>query len=157
MTDSIALLPAVSLLAKYAAKELSPIEVTGAALDRIERYNGRFNAFCLIDADRALAAAAESEQRYMRGEAKGLLDGVPASIKDLVLTEGWPTGWGSKAAMRMPPPDVDAPCVARLREHGARIAWLTRGKSLRRFLMSRFKPPGNRFPELDVIDEKTAA
>lgn len=119
MTDSIALLPAVTLLAKYAAKELSPIEVTGAALDRIERYNGRFNAFCLIDADRALAAAAESEQRYMRGEAKGLLDGVPASIKDLVLTEGWPTGWGSKAAMRMPPPDVDAPCVARLREHGA--------------------------------------
>ncbi len=42
-------------------------------------------------------------------------------------------------------------------EHGARIAWLTRGKSLRRFLMSRFKPPGNRFPELDVIEEKPAA
>jgi short-subunit dehydrogenase len=42
-------------------------------------------------------------------------------------------------------------------EHGARIAWLTRGKSLKRFLMSRFKPPGNRFPELDEVDEKAAA
>ena len=119
MTESIALLPAVSLIAKFAAKELSPVEVTRAALDRIERYNGSHNAFCLVDAERALAAANESERRWMRGEPKGLLDGVPASIKDLVLTEGWPTGWGSKATLRIPPPDVDAPCVARLREHGA--------------------------------------
>ena len=119
MTESIALLPAVSLLAMFAAKEISPVEVTRAVLDRIERYNGRFNAFCLVDGERALAAAAESERRWMRGEPKGLLDGVPASIKDLVLTEGWPTGWGSKATLRIPPPDVDAPSVARLREHGA--------------------------------------
>lgn len=42
-------------------------------------------------------------------------------------------------------------------EHGARIAWLTRGKSIKRFIMSRFKPPGNRFPELDVVDEQQAA
>ena len=41
--------------------------------------------------------------------------------------------------------------------HGARIAWLTRGKAARRFLMSRFKSPGNRFPELDEVDEKVAA
>ena len=119
MTESIALLPAVSLLAKFAAKELSPVEVTGAVLDCIERYNGSFNAFCLVDAERALAAAAESERRWMRGEPKGLLDGVPASIKDLVLTEDWPTGWGSRATMQTPPADVDAPSVARLREHGA--------------------------------------
>lgn len=42
-------------------------------------------------------------------------------------------------------------------EHGARIAWLTRGKSIKRFIMSRFKPPGNRFPELDIVDEQKAA
>lgn len=42
-------------------------------------------------------------------------------------------------------------------EHGARIAWLTRGKSIKRFIMSRFKPPGNRFPELDIVDEQQAA
>lgn len=42
-------------------------------------------------------------------------------------------------------------------EHGARIAWLTRSKSLKRFIMSRFKPPGNRFPELDIVDEQQAA
>lgn len=42
-------------------------------------------------------------------------------------------------------------------KHGARIAWLTRGKTIRRFIASRFKPPGNRFPELDEVDEKVAA
>ncbi len=42
-------------------------------------------------------------------------------------------------------------------KHGARIAWLTRGKAARRFLMSRFKNPGNRFPELDDVDEQVAA
>ena len=119
MTESITLLPAVTLLAKFAAKELSPVEVTRAALDRIERLNGRYNAFCLVDAEQAMVAATESERRWMRGEPKGLLDGVPGSIKDLVLTKDWPTGWGSKAILRIPPPDVDAPCVARLREHGA--------------------------------------
>ncbi len=43
------------------------------------------------------------------------------------------------------------------KEHGARIAWLTRKKSLWRFLKSRFSPPSNRFPELDAVDEKVAA
>ena len=42
-------------------------------------------------------------------------------------------------------------------KHGGRIAWLTRGKTIRRFIASRFKPPGNRFPELDEVDEKVAA
>ena len=42
-------------------------------------------------------------------------------------------------------------------EHGARIAWLTRRKTIGRFIKSRFKSPGNRFPELDIVDEQKAA
>ncbi|MCS6855984.1 MAG: amidase family protein, partial [Elioraea sp.] len=77
------------------------------------------NAFCLVAWRTALAAARESERRWMKGEPQGLLDGVPVSIKDLVLTRGWPTLRGSKTIDPKGPWKDDAPCVARLREHGA--------------------------------------
>ena len=60
-------------------------------LERIEKVNPAINAFCLVDADAALASARESEARWQRGEPIGPLDGVPTSIKDLILTRGWPT------------------------------------------------------------------
>ncbi|MGZ4708027.1 MAG: amidase family protein, partial [Acidimicrobiales bacterium] len=59
------------------------------------------------------------EARWMRGEPKGLLDGVPVSIKDLLLTKGWPTLRGSKTVDAKGPWNDDAPAAARLREHGA--------------------------------------
>jgi aspartyl-tRNA(Asn)/glutamyl-tRNA(Gln) amidotransferase subunit A len=118
MSD-VAFLPATELLKLYRARELSPVEATEAALRQIELYNPRVNAFCLVDAEQALAQARESEERYRTGELRGRLDGVPASIKDVFLTWGWPTLRGS----RIVDPDQewyeDAPVVARLREHGA--------------------------------------
>ncbi len=110
---------AVSLLERFAAGTLSPVEAVGQALDRIERHNDTVNAYCLLDAEGALAAARESEARWMKGEPLGQLDGVPVSIKDLIPVEGWPTGMGSRTTSRETPADFDAPCVARLREHGA--------------------------------------
>ena len=86
---------------------------------RIERFDPAVNAFCLVDAERALAAARASEARWQRGAPLGLLDGVPATIKDLILTRGWPTLRGSRAIARDQPWDEDAPATARLREHGA--------------------------------------
>ena len=53
------------------------------------------------------------------GQPKGLLDGVPVSIKDIVLTKGWPTLRGSKTIDPKGPWNDDAPATARLREHGA--------------------------------------
>src|SRR3989442_732753 len=50
---------------------------------------------------------------------KGLVDGVPTTIKDIVLTKGWPTLRGSLLSKRDQPWNEDAPAVARLREHGA--------------------------------------
>ena len=119
MDSEIADLTASALLAHYAGKTLSPVEAVRAVLARIERYNPAVNAFCLVDEPRAMAAARASEARWMRGEPQGLVDGVPASIKDLILTRGWPTLRGSLTISPDQPWEEDAPCVARLREHGA--------------------------------------
>lgn len=110
---------ATELMHGYATRTVSPVEATKAALARIEALNGKLNAYCLIDAEGALAAARESEARWAKGKPKGLVDGVPTSIKDLSLTKGWPTMRGSKAVDPKGPWDIDAPFVARLREHGA--------------------------------------
>jgi len=109
---------ATELLALYRSGQASPTEATEAALARIERLNPTLNAYCLIDADSALAAAAASTRRWQRGEPTGELDGVPASIKDLILTRGWPTLRGSRTVDARQAWDVDAPATARLREAG---------------------------------------
>ncbi|MGH6931487.1 MAG: amidase [Dongiaceae bacterium] len=119
MSRDLALMSATELLANYRAKKLSPVESTKAALARIAALNGELNAYCLIDEESALASARLSEARWHRGEPIGRVDGVPASIKDLVLTRGWPTLRGSKAVACDQAWDGDAPVVARLREHGA--------------------------------------
>ena len=111
------------LLALYRSGQASPVEATQAVLARIERVNPRINAFCLVDADRALASARASEARWQAhratGAAVGALEGVPTSIKDLILTQGWPTLRGSRTIDPRQAWDVDAPATARLREAGA--------------------------------------
>jgi aspartyl-tRNA(Asn)/glutamyl-tRNA(Gln) amidotransferase subunit A len=119
MADDPAALGATELLRRYRRKELSPVEATRAVLDRIERFDPAVNAFCLVDPDQALQAARASEARWQRGEPCGLVDGVPATIKDLVLTRGWPTLRGSRAIPAEQAWDEDAPATARLREQGA--------------------------------------
>ena len=114
-----AILSAATLLRLYRRRELSPVEVTRACLARIARWNDRVHAFCHVDEVGALAAAEASEQRWLRGEPLGLLDGVPATIKDLVLTRGWTARRGSHATEGHPPAAADAPATARLREEGA--------------------------------------
>jgi aspartyl-tRNA(Asn)/glutamyl-tRNA(Gln) amidotransferase subunit A len=117
MTDP-ADLQAVELLAAYRDRTLSPVEATGAVLARIARLDPQVNAFCLVDEAAALSAARASEERWARGEPCGALDGVPVSIKDLLLTRGWPTLRGSHSIDAAGPWDVDAPAVARVREQG---------------------------------------
>ncbi len=117
--DDLAYTPASELAAAYRAGGFSPVEATEAALARIEAYNGRLNAFYLVDSDGALAAARESEARWQAGEPEGPIDGVPVSIKDHILTKGWPSPKGSRSTDPDQPWDEDAPAVARLREAGA--------------------------------------
>ena len=110
---------ATELLALYRTKACSPVEATQAVLARISSLNARLNAFRLVDPERALAAARESEERWRRGEPRGLVDGVPTSVKDVLLTIGWSTRLGSTLTSEAGPWEVDAPPVARMREHGA--------------------------------------
>ncbi|MSQ89033.1 MAG: amidase [Betaproteobacteria bacterium] len=119
MKNDLCSLSATQLLALYRSKKLSPVEVTRATLERIERLNPILNAFCFLDARFSLQQAKQSEKRWARGRPQGLLDGVPVSIKDLLLTKGWPTLRGSKTIDPQGPWHDDAPVVARLREHGA--------------------------------------
>ncbi len=110
---------ATELLALYRARAASPVEATREVLARIDRLNPQLKAYCLVDAESALRSAAQSEARWQRGAPIGLLDGVPTSIKDLILTAGWPTRRGSRSVDPDQPWEVDAPATARLREAGA--------------------------------------
>ncbi len=114
---------ATELLQLYKSGQASPVEATAAVLARIERLNPQLNAFCLVAHESALQAARDSEARWQRfrknGESRGELEGVPVSIKDLILTRGMPTLRGSHTVDTNQPWEVDAPVTARLREAGA--------------------------------------
>jgi len=114
----LASLTATDLVRLYRRREVSPVDAVRDALARIERFEPLINAFILVDKNRALAEARESEQRWRKGEPKGLVDGIPATVKDNIWAKGWPTRKGSAITDENPAPE-DAPAVARLREHGA--------------------------------------
>lgn len=119
MQNDLAFLTAIELIALYRGHKLSPVEATEAALAAIARHNPALNAYCHVDRDNALAQARASEARWHRNEPCGLVDGVPVSIKDLVLTNGLPTRRGSRLVDPDQPWTEDAPSSARLRAHGA--------------------------------------
>jgi aspartyl-tRNA(Asn)/glutamyl-tRNA(Gln) amidotransferase subunit A len=115
----LTLLSAQALGAGYARRAFSPVEVAAVCLAKIERLNPVYNAFCLVDAEAALAQARNSEARWLAGTQIGPIDGVPTSIKDLIWAKGWPTLRGSKLLAGTPAADADAPSVERLRAAGA--------------------------------------
>src|SRR5262249_19757345 len=87
--------PATELANQIRTKALSPVELTRAVLERIERVNPVVNAFCTLAADIALAQAREAERAVTSGSPLGSLHGVPYSIKDLNFTKGVRTMGGS--------------------------------------------------------------
>jgi Asp-tRNA(Asn)/Glu-tRNA(Gln) amidotransferase A subunit family amidase len=104
----------------YAARTLSPVDVTRDALRRIEILNPVLNAFYLVDPDGALEQARLSEQRWHAGAPLGPMDGVPTSVKDALASVGWPSYRGSLAhSVETGSWTTDAPAIARLREGGA--------------------------------------
>lgn len=117
MSD-ITTLSTTELVAAYAAGTLSPVEAARAALDRIEALDGRINAFCHLDPERTLAQAEASEARWAAGEPCGLIDGVPVSVKDLMLVEGWPTRKGSRTVSADGPWSENSPVVDNTLRHG---------------------------------------
>jgi Asp-tRNA(Asn)/Glu-tRNA(Gln) amidotransferase A subunit family amidase len=105
---------------RIAQREVSPVEVTEATLQRIEQLEPQLNAFITVMADSALADARQAEQEIARGEYRGPLHGVPLSLKDLFSTKGVRTTAASRVFADVVP-DRDATIVTRLRHAGAII------------------------------------
>lgn len=120
MTDEeLCWLPATELAALIRRKKVSPVEVVDAVLGRIEKVNPRINAFVLVTADDARRRARAAERALAKRSARlGPLHGVPFSVKDLVITEGVRTTFGTPL-FRDNVPAEDAPMVSRLKAAGA--------------------------------------
>lgn len=120
MTDDIWRMPATELVARISARELSPSEVTGAVLDRMDQLNPVLNAFCEPTQELARSTAAALTERIARGETVGPLAGVPIGIKDLIAVKGVRTAMGSPI-YRDFVPDEDDVVVERVKSAGAVI------------------------------------
>ncbi|MBR1131508.1 amidase [Bradyrhizobium iriomotense] len=110
---------AVELSAALSAKKVSAVELTQDAITRIERHDGKINAICVRDFDRALGAAREADAALARGERKPLL-GLPLMIKESFNIAGLPTTWGFVPQKDFRPAE-DALPVARIKEAGGVI------------------------------------
>lgn len=115
---SITSLPAATLARMVRQKQLSPVEVVSAFLNRIEELNPAINAFSHVDAERALAEARRAETALMHDDATGPLLGVPITIKSCIDVQGMPCEAGSRLRAGCVA-SQDAPLVARLRNAGA--------------------------------------
>ncbi|SCG71292.1 aspartyl/glutamyl-tRNA(Asn/Gln) amidotransferase subunit A [Micromonospora echinaurantiaca] len=116
MTD-LTKLTATEIAGLVAAGETSAVEVTQAHLDRIAAVDDRVHAFLHVDAEGALAAARDVDERRAAGERLGPLAGVPVAVKDVLTTKGVPTTVGSKILEGWRPP-YDSTIVRRLRAAG---------------------------------------
>lgn len=102
-----------------ATGEVSAVEITRAALDRIAEKDAGIGAFTDVTAERALAEAATVDRARAAGRPLGPLAGVPYAVKNLYDIAGLSTRAGSKISAADPPKDKDALLVARLRAAGA--------------------------------------
>src|SRR6478735_6775618 len=118
MREELLNLSAVELRRRIGTKEISPVELLDACIARIERINPAVNAVTAVCYERARQEAKVAERAVMRGDALGLLHGLPAGIKDLDETGGLLTTYGSPL-YRDFVPERDNAMVARVREAGA--------------------------------------
>jgi aspartyl-tRNA(Asn)/glutamyl-tRNA(Gln) amidotransferase subunit A len=113
MADDLAYLSLGELGRLLDARQVSPVEIVRAALDRIERYNGRLVAYVTVCAEDALDAARRAEQEITQGRRRTRLFGLPIAHKDISLTRGVRTTAHSRCLLEYVP-DRDATHVHRL-------------------------------------------
>ena len=118
MLSELNTLSAAKMAKLFAKGKLSPVEVAKASFELMAKLEPTLNAMCLVDEKASLKQARSSERRWHKKAALSPIDGVPALIKDLLITNGQPTLRGSKTVDANQDWREDAPSVARLREAG---------------------------------------
>ncbi len=113
-------LPLLEVAERIRRRELSPVTVLEAILDRITRLDGASHSYTTLLPDRARAAAARAEAEVAAGFWRGPLHGIPLAVKDLCATSFAPTT-GGMPIRRNSTPDHDATVVRRLEDAGAVI------------------------------------
>jgi aspartyl-tRNA(Asn)/glutamyl-tRNA(Gln) amidotransferase subunit A len=110
-------LPLPRLAEQIRTRRLDPVELAGAALQRLEQLGPRLNAVVTVTRDRALQEARAACAEIAAGRYRGPLHGVPYGAKDLIAAAGYPTTWGAQPyrEQRLP----DATVVAKLKAAGA--------------------------------------
>ena len=129
MTSRPLLLSAREIAAQIRRKDVSPVEVARAHLDRIERLNPKLNAFVDYRPEAVLAQARDAEKAILRGDELGPLHGVPLSIKSSIDVAGHLCEAGSRLRAGHVAAE-DAPLVARMRAAGAVILGVTNAPEL---------------------------
>lgn len=124
MPSDLCWMSAEKLAAEIRAKRVSPVEAVEAVLEQMDRVNPGLNAIVTRCDDAARQQARQCEQAILRGDEIGPLAGVPITVKDLHLTAGLRTTFGSKLYEDFVP-DRDSPIVERLRRAGAIIVGKT--------------------------------
>jgi aspartyl-tRNA(Asn)/glutamyl-tRNA(Gln) amidotransferase subunit A len=99
-------------------KSISPVEITAACLERIEKHDKRLRTYITVMADSAMAEARQAEQEISKGEYRGALHGIPLALKDTFAMRGVRVTCGSKL-LENNVTDYDAAVIERLRKAGA--------------------------------------
>ena len=116
--DEIAALSLADVGEKIAEKEISSLEATEAALDRIERYGEKLHAVVHCDQDAARASARKADEDLASGNVRGPMHGVPLAHKDMYYRAGWTAACGSNILDGFVP-DVTSTAIQRLDAAGA--------------------------------------
>jgi aspartyl-tRNA(Asn)/glutamyl-tRNA(Gln) amidotransferase subunit A len=118
--EDICFMPACEMVEKIKTQELTSVEITEILIERIEKINPLINAYCTPTFDLAREMAKKADDAVKKGETLGKLNGIPTSIKDLNLTKGIRTTFGSKLYENFIPED-DGEVVKRLKNAGCVI------------------------------------
>ena len=124
-TTAIADLSIAEAARRMRQRELSPIDLTSAVLDRIAATEPAIHAYVSVESESALAAARQAEQELRAGRDRGPLHGIPIAVKDIIDVAGLPTRCGSESRADTAPASQDATVVRRLRQAGAVIVGKT--------------------------------
>jgi aspartyl-tRNA(Asn)/glutamyl-tRNA(Gln) amidotransferase subunit A len=118
INDDILFAPIRDLAERLRTRRLSPVALTEAYLDRLQKIGPRLNAVVTLMRESALREARAADEEIRQGKYRGVLHGIPYGAKDLLATNGVPTTWGAEP-LRKQTFNYDATVIRKLRDAGA--------------------------------------